>query len=90
MKAAEELRAAATAKAQDLRAAAESRAQQLKEAAQEHAGDIREYADQAFAEAKDRYEDLRAQGERYVREKPMQAVATAFGVGLLLGLILRR
>ena len=90
MKAAEELRAAASAKAQDLRAAAEQRAQQLKSAAQEHAGEFRDYADQAFSDARDRYADLRTEGEKFVREKPMHAVATAFGVGLLLGLILRR
>ena len=90
MKAAEELRAAAAAKAQDLRAAAEARAQQLKNAAEQHAGEFREYADQAFTEARDRYVDLRQEGEKFVREKPMHAVLTAFGVGLFLGLILRR
>ena len=90
MKAAEELRAAASAKAQDLRAAAEQRAQQLKSVAQEHAGEFRDYADQAFSDARDRYADLRTEGEKFVREKPMQAVFTAFGVGLVLGLILRR
>jgi ElaB/YqjD/DUF883 family membrane-anchored ribosome-binding protein len=90
MKAAEELRAAASAKAQDLRAAAEARAKELKSAAGQHAGEFREYADQAFTEARDRYADLRNEGEKFVREKPMHAVLTAFGVGLFLGLILRR
>ena len=90
MKAAEELRAAASAKAQDLRAAAEARAQQIKDAAGQHAGEFRDYADHAFTEARDRYADLRTEGEKFVREKPVQAVLTAFGVGLFLGLILRR
>ena len=90
MKAAEELRAAAATKAQDLRVAAEQRANQLKGAAEQHASDFREYADQAFTDARDRYSDLRTEGERFVREKPMQAVLTAFGVGLFVGLILRR
>ena len=90
MKAAEELRAAAASKAQDLRVAAEQRAQQLKTAAEHHAGEFREYADQALSDARDRYADFRVEGEKFVREKPMQAVLTAFGAGLLLGLLLRR
>jgi ElaB/YqjD/DUF883 family membrane-anchored ribosome-binding protein len=90
MKAAEELRAAAAAKAQDLRAAAEQRASQFKNAAGQHASEFREYADQAFTEARDRYADLRTEGEKFVREKPVQAVLAAFGVGLFLGLVLRR
>lgn len=90
MKAAEELRAAAAAKAQDLRAAAEVRANQLKSAAEQHASEFKDYADQAFSDARDRYSDLRTEGEKFVREKPMQAVLAAFGVGLFVGLILRR
>jgi len=90
MKAAEELRTAASQKANELRASAEQRAQQFKAAATEHAGEFRDYADQAFSEAKERYADLRTEGEMFVREKPVQAVLTAFGVGLFIGLILRR
>jgi len=90
MKAAEELRAAAAAKAQDLRVAAEQRASQIKGAAEQHASEFRDYADQAFTEARDRYSDVITEGEKFVREKPMQAVLTAFGVGLFMGLILRR
>ncbi len=90
MKAAEELRNAASAKAQELRAAAEQRAQQFKTAANERATEFRDYADQAFADARERYADLRTEGEKFVREKPVQAVLAAFGAGLFIGLILRR
>jgi ElaB/YqjD/DUF883 family membrane-anchored ribosome-binding protein len=90
LKAAEELRHAASAKAQELKQAAEQRASNLKSAAGQRAGEIREYADQALSDAKDRYADLLVEGEKYVREKPLQAVASAFGIGLFLGLILRR
>lgn len=90
MKAAEELRNAASQKAQELRSAAQERAQQFKSQATEHADDFKEYAGQAFSEARDRYADLRVEGEKFIREKPVQAVLTAFGVGLFVGLILRR
>ncbi len=90
IRAAEELRTAAGQKAQELRSVAEQRAQQLKTAAEQRAHEFRDYADQAFTDARERYADLRTEGEKFVREKPVQAVCTAFGVGLLLGLILRR
>jgi hypothetical protein len=63
---------------------------QFKSVAQERAGEFREYADQAFDDAKARYSDIREETEKFVREKPVQAVLTAFGVGLFVGLILRR
>lgn len=90
MKAAEELRNVASQKAQELRSAAEQKATQFKSVAQERAGEFREYADQAFDDAKARYSDIREETEKFVREKPVQAVLTAFGVGLFVGLILRR
>ena len=90
MKAAEELRIAASQKAQELRSAAQERAQQFKSTATDRADEFKEYAGQAFHDAQDRYADLRTEGEKFVREKPVQAVLTAFGVGLFIGLILRR
>ena len=97
MRAAEELRHAATQKAQDLRHAAETQASHLKASAEEkvdafraHAADAREYADQAIHQAQDQYAQLRDQAEQFAREKPMQALLTAFGVGFLVGIILKR
>jgi ElaB/YqjD/DUF883 family membrane-anchored ribosome-binding protein len=90
MRAAEELRQATTQKASEIRTAATERAQQLRSTATERSADFREYADQALHDARDRYADIRVEGEKFVREKPAQAVMTAFGVGLFIGLILRR
>jgi ElaB/YqjD/DUF883 family membrane-anchored ribosome-binding protein len=101
MKAAEELRAAAAQKASELRHAAENRAQQFrstaeqkvgefKERATAKAGEFRDYADQTFTDAKAKYGDLRNEAETFAREKPMQALITAFGVGLFVGLLLRK
>lgn len=97
MKAAEELRQATAQKAQEWKDAAGARAQQFKDAAgnfrdnaEQRAGEFREAANEAWSDARVKVDDLRAEAERYTREKPLQAVLTAFGVGLFVGLILRR
>ncbi len=101
LKAAEELRAAAAQKATELRQAAESRAHTLKSSAEQKAAelktelqdksdDLRAYADEALGQAKQQYETLMTEAEKLAREKPRQALITAFGVGLVVGLLLRR
>lgn len=97
MKAAEELRNAAAAKAQEIRQSAEAHAQDLKAAAghkaeeiRDRADEFRQYADQTLNDARAKCADLRTEAENFAREKPLQALATAFGVGLLVGIILRR
>ena len=90
MKAAEELRTAAAEKARELKSNAEARAQDLRQSAGQKADEFREYADDAMHEAKERYATLRTDAEKFTRENPMQALAGAFGVGLIIGLILRK
>lgn len=97
VKAAEELRAAATQKAAELRDAAAARAQQFKSAAEQKAAEFREkadefrhYADDAMGEVRDRYQNVVTEAERLTRLKPRQALLTAFGVGLVVGLLVRR
>ncbi|MBK8093845.1 MAG: hypothetical protein IPK32_18180 [Verrucomicrobiaceae bacterium] len=97
LKAAEELRQAASQKAGELRGVAQERVQHLRESASSTAADLKEkteefrqIADERLKEAGDRLAELRAEAENFAREKPVQALATAFGAGLLLGLILRR
>lgn len=90
MKAAEELRSAAAAKAQEFRQAAESRAQQFKQTAGEATDHLREYADKAWTETQAQTKDIAAEAEKFAREKPLQALLAAFGVGFLVGVILKR
>lgn len=97
LKAAEELRQAAALKAAEFRSAAEARAHDLRDSAgsaaadlKEKAGEFRDYADETFQEARARCADLRVEAEKFAREKPVQALLTAFGVGFVVGLILRR
>ncbi|WP_395752453.1 hypothetical protein [Prosthecobacter sp.] len=94
LKAAEELRAAAAQKASEFRSAAEARAQQIRSSAEQKATDIKEkageFADNTLNEARVRFEDLRAEAEKFAREKPLQALLTAFGIGFVVGAIVRR
>jgi ElaB/YqjD/DUF883 family membrane-anchored ribosome-binding protein len=90
LKAAEELRHTAANKAQELKNAAGQRASNLKQLAGNKVGEIKDYADQALSGAKDKYGDLKDESEKYIREKPLQSVGLAFGVGIFLGLLLRR
>lgn len=90
MKAAEDLRAAAAAKAEEFRSAAEQQAQHFKETAGEKAAEFKEYADKAWEGARTQAKDFTAEAEKFAREKPLQALLAAFGVGFILGAIFKR
>ena len=90
LRAAEDLRAAAATKAAEIRQAAEARAAQFKEVAGEKMDQFREVADKTLQEARTQMKTLTENAEKFAREKPLQALAAAFGAGLLAGLILRR
>ena len=65
-------------------------AEDLKSAATSMADDYRDKATHAWDDAKVRVRTLQEDGEDYVRENPMKAIATALGIGFVLGLIFRR
>jgi ElaB/YqjD/DUF883 family membrane-anchored ribosome-binding protein len=82
---------------QRLRDAAEAQAGRLKAAAGQRVHDLggradefREIASETLGQARVQYEELMAEAEKLAREKPRQALLTAFGVGLLVGLLLKR
>jgi ElaB/YqjD/DUF883 family membrane-anchored ribosome-binding protein len=77
-------------KLESSRTHAKHAAEDLKSAATSIAGDYRDKATQAWDDAKVRVRTLQEDGEDYVRENPMKAVATALGIGFVLGLIFRR
>lgn len=87
--------------AEDLRSAAASQASQFGQAVEKHASaavdstadraeQIRQAAETGWEEAKVKMQDLLQEGEAYVRENPGKSVASALGVGFVLGLLFRR
>jgi ElaB/YqjD/DUF883 family membrane-anchored ribosome-binding protein len=90
IKAADDLRAAAAAKAAEIRQAAEARAAQFKDVAGEKVEQFKDVADQTLQDAKVKLKSFTENAEKFAREKPLQALAVAFGAGLLAGLVLRR
>jgi ElaB/YqjD/DUF883 family membrane-anchored ribosome-binding protein len=87
---AEELRAAAGAKADELRHRAEEVYGQARQRAEEYYGEARNRAEQAYGEAREKARTFQEDGEAYVREQPLRAVAVALGAGFVLGLLFRR
>ncbi|MCE9518738.1 MAG: hypothetical protein K8R87_04140 [Verrucomicrobia bacterium] len=90
IKAAEDLRAAAAAKAHEIRQAAEQRAAQFTSAAGDKAAEIKHYADKTWDDASGQVKNMTAEAEKFAKEKPLQALLAAFGVGFLAGVIFRR
>ena len=76
--------------AEDLRAAAEAKAQELRSAAETKAQELRGKAEQVYGNYRTRAMTYQEEGEQYVRENPTKAVLTALGLGFVLGLIFRR
>ena len=90
MRAADDLRAAAAAKAAEIRQAAEARAAQFKEVAGEKVEQLKDVADHTLQQARTQLKSVTENAEKFAREKPFQALAVAFGAGFLAGMVLRR
>ena len=65
-------------------------AEELYSAASEKAAHYCAQAEEAYKHARERARTAQQEGEAYVREKPIQAVLAALGVGFILGLLIRR
>jgi ElaB/YqjD/DUF883 family membrane-anchored ribosome-binding protein len=92
-----DLRDTAEARTNQFKHAAEEKAADLKANLADKADELRHYADDALGQARQTLGDAREKCEHFVsdaenlaREKPRQALLTAFGIGVIVGLILRR
>jgi ElaB/YqjD/DUF883 family membrane-anchored ribosome-binding protein len=84
--AANDLKGAASTKIENIRQAAERKSDELRGGAQGKVEELRGAVENAKSQAKSR----QAEGEAYVRENPTKAISVALGVGVLLGLLLRK
>ena len=89
-KTADNIKAAASAKAEDLKAAASAKAEEFRGAANAKAEELRGKAEEAWGDAKVRARTLQEDGEAYVRENPTRAIVGAVAAGFFLGMILRK
>jgi ElaB/YqjD/DUF883 family membrane-anchored ribosome-binding protein len=82
--AANDLKGAAST--ENIRQAAERKSDELRGGAQGKVEELRGAVENAKSQAK----SWQAEGEAYVRENPTKAILVALGVGVLLGLLLRK
>ncbi len=88
--AAEDLRAAAQAKVDEIKDRAGAYYGEARHRAEEAYGEARHRAEEAYGQARNRANSLQEDGEAYIRQNPLRAVAMAVGAGFFLGLIFRR
>lgn len=88
--AADDLKTAAAGKIEDLREAAEQKTAELHKAAREKAKEAGRTAEAAWSSTTSKGKDWLTKAETYVRENPTQAVLIALGVGVFLGMCLRK
>lgn len=89
-KTADNLKAAAGAKADEFKSAASAKAEELRGAANAKAEELRGKAEEAWGDAKVRARTLQEDGEAYVRENPTRAIVGAVAAGFFLGMLLRK
>ena len=62
----------------------------VRDAAAEKIGQIRDNANEYYEQGKERAEEWEQGLEDYIREKPIQSLLIAAGVGMLLGVLWKR
>jgi ElaB/YqjD/DUF883 family membrane-anchored ribosome-binding protein len=86
----EDLKAAAVGKIGDFRETAGEKAEEWRKAAEEKAKEASRAAEHAWSSATSKGQDWLTEGEAYVRKNPAQAILIALGVGIVVGISLRK
>jgi len=86
----DEFRDAAATKARQLRDAAGQQVDALRNQAADQSDQIRDSASGQWNSTRHRADELRAEMEQYVRENPTKSVLVVFGIGLFVGMLMRR
>ncbi|MCU0782011.1 MAG: hypothetical protein MUF04_13045 [Akkermansiaceae bacterium] len=87
---AQHFRDVASEKASALRKAATDKAETFRAAASEQAHRFQESASEQWATTCERGKDLHITAEDYIRQNPTKCVLGALGLGVLIGLMIRR
>lgn len=87
---AQQFKQAAVEKAQQFREFAGSKASELKETASVKAQQLKQAAGEQMQQGRVKAREIHADAEEYVRQHPTKSVLTALGVGVVIGLVLRR
>src|ERR1700722_6305408 len=87
--AAEDFKAAASAKADEIRHAAEQKAEELRHAAEGKAREFRGAAETAWSDAQSKAKTWQTESESYMGENPTQPILGALCLGFLLGPMFR-
>ena len=88
--AAEDYKAVAAGKIEDLSEMAGQKTEEWRKAAEEKAKEASRAAEHAWSSAASKGQDWLTLGEAYVRKNPAQAVLIALGVGIVVGISLRK
>jgi ElaB/YqjD/DUF883 family membrane-anchored ribosome-binding protein len=86
----DDLKAAAAGKIEDLRQTAGQKTEEFRKVAEGAAKEASSAAERAWSSATSKGQDWFAEGEAYVRKNPAQAVLIALGVGIIVGILLRK
>jgi len=87
---AQQLKQAASEKAQQLRDYAGTKAGDLKEVASAKAQQFKQAAGQQVEQGRVKAREAHADAEEYIRQHPTKSVLTALGIGVVIGLVIRR
>jgi len=87
---AQQFKEAAAAKANQFREFAGAKASDLKETAGVKAQQFKQAASDQVEQGRVKAREAHADAEDYVRQHPTKSVLTALGVGVLIGLVIRR
>jgi ElaB/YqjD/DUF883 family membrane-anchored ribosome-binding protein len=87
---AQHFKQAATEKAQQFREFAGTKANDLKETAGVKAQQLKQAASEQVEHGRVKAKEAHADAEEYVRNHPTKSVLTALGVGIVIGLVIRR
>jgi len=77
-------------KAQKIKAAAVEKAQRVKDAAAARAQQLKSAAGEKYTQGKDKAKQVHTNAEEYVRAHPTKCVLGALGLGVVIGLMVRR